>query len=52
MHCSVLILDDKRAPASTPVKIRILNYLTKSIAATNMAAMMVQVVFDGIYGND
>ncbi|KAG2227610.1 hypothetical protein INT45_002295 [Circinella minor] len=42
--------DDKRAPASTPVKIRILNYLTKSIAATNMAAMMVQVVFDGIYG--
>ncbi|KAI9262116.1 armadillo-type protein [Phascolomyces articulosus] len=32
--------DQKRAPASTPVKIRILNYLMKSIAATNMAVMM------------
>ncbi|KAI9491193.1 proteasome stabiliser-domain-containing protein [Zychaea mexicana] len=42
--------DDRRAAASTPVKVRILNYLSKSIAATNMAALMVQVVFDGIYG--
>ncbi|KAI8147438.1 proteasome stabiliser-domain-containing protein [Fennellomyces sp. T-0311] len=42
--------DDKRAPANTAVKVRILNYLSKSIAAANMAAYMVQVVFDGIYG--
>lgn len=32
------------------MKIRVLQYLSKSIAATNMPAYMVQVVFDGIYG--
>ncbi|KAI9024387.1 proteasome stabiliser-domain-containing protein [Phycomyces nitens] len=41
---------DARAPASTPVKIRIIQYLRKSIVATNMIPLMIQVVFDGIYG--
>ncbi|KAG0174143.1 hypothetical protein DFQ29_007586 [Apophysomyces sp. BC1021] len=39
-----------RAPASNPIKIRVLQYLSKSVAATNMVALMIQVVFDGIYG--
>ncbi|CAO3648654.1 unnamed protein product [Cunninghamella echinulata] len=43
---------DGRAPASNPVKIRILNYLGKSILASNMVTQMTQVVFDGIYGDD
>ncbi|CAO3594598.1 unnamed protein product [Absidia cylindrospora] len=41
---------DGRAPAPNPVKIRILHYLGKSILATNMASQMIQIVFDGIYG--
>jgi proteasome component ECM29 len=41
---------DGRAPATNPVKIRVLYYLGKSIIATNLASHMIQVVFDGIYG--
>ncbi|KAI8088970.1 proteasome stabiliser-domain-containing protein [Halteromyces radiatus] len=41
---------DGRAPVSSAVKIRILYYLGKSIVATNFPTQMIQVVFDGIYG--
>ncbi|KAI8374250.1 proteasome stabiliser-domain-containing protein [Radiomyces spectabilis] len=41
---------DARAPASNAVKLRILQYLNKSVAACNMVSHMIQVVFDGIYG--
>ncbi|KAI8875721.1 ARM repeat-containing protein, partial [Backusella circina FSU 941] len=41
---------DGRSQAPNPVKIRVIQYLSKSIAATNMVAQMVQVIFDGIYG--
>lgn len=41
---------DPRLQASTPIKIRVLQYLTKSVAAANMNTHMIQVVFDGIYG--
>lgn len=41
---------DRQAPASIPVKIRILHFLSKSILATNMPTQMIQVIFDGIYG--
>lgn len=42
---------DARAPASNAVKIRLLHYLGKSILATNLVTQMIQIVFDGIYGN-
>ncbi|CEP12173.1 hypothetical protein [Parasitella parasitica] len=42
---------DGRSRAPNSVKLRILQYLTKSIAATNMVAPMIQVIFDGIYGD-
>ncbi|KAI9320591.1 proteasome stabiliser-domain-containing protein [Dichotomocladium elegans] len=41
---------DRQAQASVPVKIRILQYLSKSITAASMVTQMIQVVFDGIYG--
>ncbi|CAO3637178.1 unnamed protein product [Cunninghamella blakesleeana] len=41
-----------RAPASSSIKIRILNYLGKSIIAANLVTQMTQVVFDGIYGTE
>ncbi|KAL0086564.1 proteasome stabiliser-domain-containing protein [Phycomyces blakesleeanus] len=41
---------DARAPVSTSIKIRIIHYLSKSIVATNLVPSMIQVVFDGIYG--
>ncbi|GAN03092.1 proteasome-associated protein ECM29 homolog [Mucor ambiguus] len=42
---------DGRSQAPNAVKLRILQYLSKSIAATNMVAPMIQVIFDGIYGD-
>ncbi|KAF7732558.1 hypothetical protein EC973_003305 [Apophysomyces ossiformis] len=44
--------ENVRAPASNAIKIRILQYLNKSVAATNMITQMIQVVFDGIYGEE
>ncbi|KAI7869867.1 proteasome stabiliser-domain-containing protein [Spinellus fusiger] len=41
---------EARAPVSAPVKIRILQYLSKSVMAANLVSLMIQVVFDGIYG--
>jgi proteasome component ECM29 len=41
---------DGRSQAPNSVKLRILGYLSKSIAATNMVVPMIQVIFDGIYG--
>lgn len=41
---------DGRSPAPNSVKLRILQYLSKSVVATNMVAPMIQVIFDGIYG--
>ncbi|KAI8639177.1 proteasome stabiliser-domain-containing protein [Parasitella parasitica] len=41
---------DDRSQAPNPIKLRILQYLAKSITATNMVAPMIQVIFDGIYG--
>jgi len=42
---------DGRSQAPNSVKLRILQYLSKSVAATNMVAPMIQVIFDGIYGD-
>lgn len=39
-----------RPQASTPIKIRVLHYLCKSRAATNIPTFMIQVVFDGLFG--
>ncbi|RCI02581.1 hypothetical protein CU098_001872 [Rhizopus stolonifer] len=39
-----------RTSAPNSVKLRVLQYLSKSIMATNMVAFMIQVIFDGIYG--
>ncbi|KAI8987056.1 proteasome stabiliser-domain-containing protein [Pilobolus umbonatus] len=41
---------DARSQAPNSVKLRVIQYLQKSIAATNMVAQMIQVIFDGIYG--
>ncbi|OBZ85602.1 Proteasome-associated protein ECM29 [Choanephora cucurbitarum] len=41
---------EARAPAPNTVKLRILHYLSKSIIASNMVTSMIQVIFDGIYG--
>ncbi|RUS30672.1 proteasome stabiliser-domain-containing protein [Jimgerdemannia flammicorona] len=43
---------DIRLPASNLIKIRILNYLTRSKLATNLVAPMLQIVFDGLYGEN
>ncbi|KAI8369986.1 proteasome stabiliser-domain-containing protein [Blakeslea trispora] len=43
---------EARAPASNPVKLRILQYLSKSIIASSMVTSMIQVIFDGIYGDN
>lgn len=42
---------DGRSQAPNSVKLRVMQYLGKSIAATNMVAPMIQVIFDGIYGD-
>lgn len=43
---------DGRSPAPNSVKLRVLQYLSKSIAATNKVTSMIQVIFDGIYGEE
>lgn len=48
--CIYLGNKDGRSQAPNSVKLRILQYLQKSIAATNIVAPMIQVIFDGIYG--
>ncbi|KAI7902114.1 proteasome stabiliser-domain-containing protein [Cokeromyces recurvatus] len=42
---------DIRSQASNSVKLRILQYLSKSIIATQLVTSMIQVIFDGIYGD-
>ncbi|ORX62567.1 ARM repeat-containing protein [Hesseltinella vesiculosa] len=39
-----------RVPCGNPTKIKLLQYLGKSITASNMSSKMIQVVFDGLYG--
>ncbi|KAG2172756.1 hypothetical protein INT43_000103 [Umbelopsis isabellina] len=39
-----------RQPGTNAVKLRVIQYLSRSILATNMVAQMLQVLFDGLYG--
>ncbi|KAI9480308.1 MAG: proteasome stabiliser-domain-containing protein [Benjaminiella poitrasii] len=40
-----------RSQASNSIKLRIFQYLSKSIIATQMVTSMIQVIFDGIYAD-
>ncbi|CAO3688639.1 unnamed protein product [Umbelopsis ramanniana] len=41
-----------RKPGTKAIKLRVIQYLTRSVLATNMAAQVVMVLFDGLYGEN